>query len=59
MPIIAAAIARGTVRSESFTSPLGIKADSIPANAKIRISEVRAMSVAEGATAITKFSERT
>ena len=34
-PTIASAMARGTVRSVSRTSPLGISATSIPANAKI------------------------
>ena len=48
MPIIASAIARGTVRAVSRTSPLGTSAHSMPANAKINSSDVRATSPAGG-----------
>ena len=46
MAIIASAIARGTVRAVSRTSPLGTSAHSMPANAKISSSDVRATSPA-------------
>ena len=59
MPSIARAIARGTVRMLSRTSPLGISAASMPANAKIRINDVRAKSAVAGIAAIARFSPRT
>ena len=56
MPTIASAMARGTVRAVSRTSPLGTRAHSIPANAKISSSDVRATSPAEGMAAIRRLS---
>ena len=58
MPTIARAIARGTVRAVSRTSPLGTSAHSIPANAKISSSDVRAISPAAGMAAICRFPGR-
>ena len=59
MPIMASAIARGTVRAVSRTSPLGTSAHSMPANAKISSSDVRATSPAAGIAAICRFSALT
>lgn len=56
MPSMASAIARGTVRAVSRTSPLGTSAHSIPAKAKINSSEVRATSAAAGIDTMRRFS---
>ena len=50
MPSIASTMARGTVRAVSRTSPLGTSADSTPAKANTRSSDVRATSAADGQT---------
>ena len=59
MPSIASAMARGTVRAVSRTSPLGTSADSTPAKANTRSSDVRATSAADGQTVTVRCSPRT
>ena len=56
IPSMASAIARGTVREVSRTSPLGTSAHSMPANAKIRSSDVRATSAAAGIASTRRFA---
>ena len=55
---MASAMARGTVRAVSFTSPLGTSAVSTPANAKTSSSDVRATSPAAGHAVTTRCSPR-
>src|SRR5437868_10188921 len=57
--IIAIAIARGTVRDGSRTSPLGTSALSMPRYAKISTTDVRVTVPIAGAGPNAKFSRRT
>ena len=52
---MARATARGTVRAASRTSPLGTSATSMPANAKISSSDMRATSPAAGIAATCRL----
>jgi hypothetical protein len=55
MPIMAIAMAQGTVREGFFISPLGISAHSTPVNAKIKTMAVRATLDAAGISDMARF----
>src|SRR5581483_8776969 len=59
MPIIAMAIARGTVLAGFTTSPLGTSAVSMPRNANTSTSDARPTALARGGAVHARFSLRT